>query len=44
VDTARAALGEPAWQEAWADGAELDFDAALRLAVSLDAAILAAAQ
>jgi predicted ATPase/class 3 adenylate cyclase len=28
VDTARAALGEPAWQKAWAEGAELDFDAA----------------
>ncbi len=44
VDTARAALGEPAWQKAWADGAELDFDAALGLAISLDPATLAAAE
>ena len=42
VDTARAALGEPAWQKAWADGAELDFDAALGLAISLGPATLAA--
>jgi len=34
VDAARAVLGEPAWQRAWAEGAELDFDAALRLAVN----------
>ena len=30
LDDARAALGEHAWQKAWAEGAELDFDAALR--------------
>ena len=33
VDAARAALGERAWQKAWAEGAELDFDAALGLAL-----------
>ena len=44
VDTARAALGEPAWQKAWADGAELGLDAALGLAISLDPATLAAAE
>jgi tetratricopeptide (TPR) repeat protein len=44
VDTARAALGEPAWQKAWAAGAELDFDAALGLAISLDPATLATAE
>ena len=44
VDAARAALGERAWQKAWADGAELDFDAALGLAISLDPATLAAAE
>jgi hypothetical protein len=40
VDAARAALGEPAWQKAWAEGAELDFDGALGLASSLDADLL----
>jgi predicted ATPase/class 3 adenylate cyclase len=44
VDAARATLGEPAWQKAWAEGAELDFDAALGLAISLDPATLAAAE
>jgi hypothetical protein len=44
VDTARAALGEGAWQKAWADGAEFDLDAALGLAISLDPATLAAAE
>jgi tetratricopeptide (TPR) repeat protein len=33
LDDARAALGENAWQKGWADGAKLDLDAALRLAV-----------
>ncbi len=33
VDDARKALGEDAWQKAWADGAELDPHAALRLAL-----------
>jgi predicted ATPase/class 3 adenylate cyclase len=33
VEDARAALGEHAWQKAWAEGAELGFDAALRLAL-----------
>jgi predicted ATPase/class 3 adenylate cyclase len=32
IADARAALGEDAWEKAWADGAELDLDAALRLA------------
>ena len=31
LDDARAALGERAWQKAWAEGAELGFDAALSL-------------
>lgn len=44
LDAARAALGERAWQKAWAEGAELDFDAALGLALDLDPAILAAAE
>ena len=44
VDAARAALGERAWQKAWAEGAELDFDAALELASSLDPTTLAAAE
>jgi hypothetical protein len=34
VDTARSALGERAWDEAWAEGTQLDFDAALKLAVN----------
>jgi tetratricopeptide (TPR) repeat protein len=33
LDDARTALGEHAWQKAWADGTDLDLDAALRLAV-----------
>jgi tetratricopeptide (TPR) repeat protein len=33
LDEARAALGDPAWQKAWAEGAELDLAAALRLAL-----------
>ena len=33
VDDARAALSEHAWQKAWADGAELGFDAAFSLAL-----------
>jgi hypothetical protein len=33
LDDARAALGDPAWEKAWADGAELDLDAALTLAL-----------
>ena len=33
LDDARAALGEQAWQKAWDEGAELDLDAALRLAL-----------
>jgi hypothetical protein len=32
-EDARAVLGEHAWQKAWADGAELDLDAALTLAL-----------
>ena len=44
VDTARAALGEGAWQKAWADGAELDLDAALGLAIGLEPADVAAAR
>ena len=42
LDAARAALGDRAWQKAWAEGAELDFDAALELASSLDPTTLAA--
>ena len=38
LDAARAALGEGAWQKAWAEGAELDLDAALGLASGLDPA------
>jgi predicted ATPase/class 3 adenylate cyclase len=41
VDAARATLGERMWQKAWAEGAELDFDAAIVLAVSRDSAIRA---
>jgi non-specific serine/threonine protein kinase len=44
VDAARAVLGERAWQKAWAEGAELDFDAALGLALDLEPAIPAAAE
>src|SRR5262249_49713286 len=33
LDDAHAALGDDAWQKSWADGAELDHDAALRLAL-----------
>ena len=44
LNTARAALGERAWQKAWAEGAELDFDAALGLALDLEPAIPAAAE
>jgi hypothetical protein len=44
VDAARAALGESAWQKAWAEGAELDFDAALALTLDLDPATLAAVE
>jgi predicted ATPase/class 3 adenylate cyclase len=44
LDDARAALGEHAWQKAWAEGAELDVDAALELASSLDPTTLAAAE
>ena len=44
VDAVRAALGERAWQKAWAEGAELDFDAALGLALDLDPAIRAAVE
>jgi tetratricopeptide (TPR) repeat protein len=33
LDDARASFGENAWQRAWADGAELDLDAALKLAL-----------
>jgi hypothetical protein len=32
-EDARASLGENAWSKAWADGAELDLDAALTLAL-----------
>ena len=32
LEDVRAALGGDAWQKAWADGAELDLHAALRLA------------
>ncbi len=42
VDAARAVLGERAWQKAWAEGAGLDFDAALELASSLGPTTLAA--
>jgi predicted ATPase/class 3 adenylate cyclase len=33
VEDARAALGEHAWQKAWADGTDLDLDAAVGLAL-----------
>jgi hypothetical protein len=33
LDDARAALGDQAWEKAWAAGAELDLDAALTLAL-----------
>jgi predicted ATPase/DNA-binding SARP family transcriptional activator len=33
LEDARTALGEQAWQKAWADGTELDLDAALKLAL-----------
>ena len=33
LDNARAALGDEAWQKAWDEGAALDLDAALRLAL-----------
>ena len=36
LDAARAALGDRAWQKAWAEGAQLDLDAALGLASGLD--------
>ena len=44
VDAARASLGERAWRKAWAEGAELEFDAALVLAVSQAPAIRGAAE
>ena len=34
LDAARTALGDPTWQQAYAEGAQLDLDAALRLASS----------
>jgi tetratricopeptide (TPR) repeat protein len=43
VDAARAALGERAWQKAWAEGAELDFEGALGLASGPDSTTPAAA-
>jgi predicted ATPase len=40
LDVARASLDERGWQKAWAEGAELDVDAALRLASSVAIAAL----
>jgi predicted ATPase/class 3 adenylate cyclase len=37
VDDARAATGEETWQKAWAEGVELDFEAALAQAISMRA-------
>jgi hypothetical protein len=42
VEAARAALGERRWQKACAEGADLDFDGAIRLALDLDPATLIA--
>ena len=33
IDAARAAVGENAWQKAWAEGAELGFEGALKIAL-----------
>ncbi len=34
LEEARAALGDQAWQKSWDEGAEFDFDAAMRLALN----------
>jgi predicted ATPase len=44
VDAARAALGERGWQKARAEGADLDFDGAIGLALDLDCATLIAGE
>jgi len=44
VDAARAALGERGWQKACAEGADLDFDEAIGLALDLDCATLIAGE
>jgi hypothetical protein len=44
VDAARAALGERGWQKACAEGADLDFDGAVGLALGLDCATLIAGE
>jgi predicted ATPase/class 3 adenylate cyclase len=42
MDAALAVIGEPAWQKAWAEGTQLDFDAALKLGVNPNATAQAA--